>query len=52
MVSWKAALAVIKGSSINFLSKIGEADFDEHRADVRSFGGNGHDHREYDGRGG
>ena len=29
-----------------------EADFDEHRADVRSFGGNGHDHREYDYRGG
>ena len=25
-----------------------EADFDEHRADVRSFGGNGHDQREYD----
>ena len=29
-----------------------EPDFDEHRADVRSFGGNGHDHREYDYRGG
>ena len=28
-----------------------EADFDEHRADVRSFGCNGHDHREYDYRG-
>ena len=26
--------------------------FNEHRADVRSFGGNGHDHREYDYRGG
>ena len=25
-----------------------EVDFDEHRADVRSFGCNGHDHREYD----
>ena len=25
-----------------------EADFDLHRADVRSFGGNGHDRREYD----
>ena len=25
-----------------------EADFDEHRADVRSCGCNGHDHREYD----
>ena len=25
-----------------------EADFDEHHADVRSFGCNGHDHREYD----
>ena len=25
-----------------------EADCDEHRADVRSFGGNGHDQREYD----
>ena len=28
-----------------------EADFDEHRADVRSFGCNGHDHRDYDYRG-
>ena len=29
-----------------------EADFDEHRANVRNFGGNGHNHREYDYRGG
>ena len=28
-----------------------EADFDEHRAEVRSFGCGGHDHREYDYRG-
>ena len=28
-----------------------EADFDEHLADVRSFGCDGHDHREYDDRG-
>ena len=25
-----------------------EADFDEHRAEVRSFGCGGHDHRDYD----
>ena len=28
-----------------------EADFDVHRAEVRSFGCGGHDHREYDYRG-
>ena len=28
-----------------------EADFDEHCADVRSFGCNGHYHRDYDYRG-
>ena len=28
-----------------------QADFDEHRAEVRSFGCGGHDHREYDYRG-
>ena len=28
-----------------------EADFDEHRAEVRSFGCDGHDHRDYDYRG-
>ena len=29
-----------------------EADFDEHREGVHSFGCNGHDHREYDYNGG